>query len=92
MMELVLWGGSLWALAASLIYLLIVKDPEPSVYRIQERILYEDRAQHHFVITGQRKPVRLTKDQAFTNALIAAAQERRASKNGPRRSHHHPGR
>ncbi len=80
MMEIVLLAGCLWAAGASILYLMIVTEPEPSVYKFQERILYENKEHHHFVITGRPMPKRLTQEQAFTNALIQAAQERKAKK------------
>lgn len=79
-MEIVLIAGFCWVVGGSIFYLLIETRSEQWVYKPKEIILYENKAQHHFVITGKYPPVRLTQDQAFTNALIAAAQERRTRK------------
>lgn len=80
MTEIVLIAGFCWVVAGSIFYLLIETRAEQWVYKPKETILYEDKEQHHFVITGKHRPPRLTKDQAFTNALIRAAQERKQKK------------
>lgn len=60
------WG------VAGLLWWLSTRPKEYSVYdhRRYQKTLYEDKHEHHFVITGKPSQQRLTKDEAFTQALI----------------------
>lgn len=57
-------GGLLWWFST--------KPEKYSVYdpRYYQKTLYEDKDEHWQVITGKRPTPRLTKDEAFTRALI----------------------
>lgn len=66
-------GGLLWWLST--------RPEEYSVYdpRYYQKTLYEDKDEHRQVITGKRPPPRLTKDEAFSQALIRNSRKQNAN-------------